>query len=239
MKHKIVTFRILSTLAFSMVALSATAFDTNDFLVHMGADLQGRHVSMQENFGGNLVQKDYAQMGAYAGMRFFEDSLGFEVGFGRSNSMSRNRDIAVPASYFGSQPPAGTYISQTKVAMQNSYAAVVGLVPLSHIHRLKLMASLGAGRTRAKIGASLNPNPPAGGTLWPLRFMAIKWIPKASMGLQWMATEHLGLRALAGWEQMGRFKRVRATNGDGSANNTYFASFKNATSATLGVFYSF
>ncbi len=230
MKYKIFAFRLLSTIAFSTAALSVAALDTNDFLVHMGADLQGRHVPMKDNFGGNLVQKDYAQIGAYAGMRFFEDSLGFEAGFQRSNSMSRSRDIAAPSSYFGGQPPVGTYLSQTKVSMQNSYVAVVGLLPLSHMHHLKLIASLGAGRMRSKIIANLNPAP---STQWPLSFMAIKWIPKASMGLQWMATERLGLRALAGWEQMGRFRKMRASSA------SYFASFKNASSATFGVFYSF
>jgi len=223
------------------MAFSANAFDTSDFLVHLGGDAQWRSVPLQKNFGDNLVKKDYLQTGAYAGMRFFDDSLGFEGGYQRSNSVSRQVDVSDASSYFSSTLPTGTYTSSTKVYMQNIYGALVGLLPISEVHRLKLIASIGAGRTRARMTADL-ASTAAGttvGSAWPLTFKSIKWVPKANIGLQWMASQHLGLRALAGWEQTAQFNRIRANNADQTANTKYFASFKNAVSCGLGLFYSF
>ena len=226
---------------FPDMAFSANAFDTSDFLVHLGGDAQWRSVPLQRAFGDNLVKKDYLQTGAYAGMRFFEDSLGFECGYQRSNSVSRTTDVSGASSYFSSRLSAGTYTSSTKVSMQNMYGAVVGLLPISEVHRLKLIASVGAGRIRTKMTADLTSTA-AGTTVspaWPLTFKAIKWVPKAHLGLQWMVNQHLGLRALAGWEQTAQFKRIRANNANKTTNTQYFASFKNGTSCGLGLFYSF
>ncbi len=232
MKNKAFSFTLLCCMAFS-----ANAFDTSDFLVHLGGDAQWRSVPLQKNFGDNLVKKDYLQTGAYAGMRFFDDSLGFECGFQRSNSVSRQVEVSGTSSYFSSTLSAGTYSSSTKVWMQNIYGALVGLLPISEVHRLKLIASVGAGRTRTRMTADLT------GTVvspaWPLTFKAIKWVPKAHLGLQWMVNQHLGLRALAGWEQTAQFKRIRANNANTTTNTQYFASFKNGTSCGLGLFYSF
>jgi hypothetical protein len=237
MKHTIVARRLLSTIALSALSLSANAFDRSDFLVHLGGDAQWRSVPLQKNFGDNLVKKDYLQTGVYAGMRFFDDSLGFEGGYQRSNSVSRQVDVSGTSSYFSSTLPTGTYVSSTKVSMQNMYGGVVGLLPISEVHRLKLMASVGAGRTRMRMTADLAGT--AVTAAWPLSFKAIKWVPKANIGLQWMASQHLGFRALAGWEQTAQFNRIRANNADKTVNTQYFASFKNGTSAGLGLFYSF
>jgi hypothetical protein len=245
MKHTIVTRRRLSTMAFSFtllfcMAFSANAFDTSDFLVHVGGDAQWRYVPLKDNFGNNLVKRDYLQTGAYAGMRFFDDSLGFECGYQRSNSVSRTTDVSDASSYFSSTLPTGTYTSSTKVYMQNIYGALVGLLPISEVDRLKLIASIGAGRTRTRMTADLAGTAGTAVTAaWPLSFKAIKWVPKANIGLQWMASQHLGFRALAGWEQTAQFNRIRANNADQTANTKYFASFKNAASCGLGLFYSF
>ncbi len=227
-------------IALSGIAFSANAFDTSDFLVHLGGDAQWRSVPLQKNFGDNLVKKDYLQTGAYAGMRFFDDSLGFECGFQRSNSVSRQVDVSDTSSYFSNILPTGTYTSSTKVWMQNIYGAVVGLLPISEVHRIKLIGSVGAGRTRIRISANLTTTG-AGtvGAAWPLVFKSMKWVPKANVGLQWMVSQHLGLRALAGWEQTAQFNRIRANNADKTANAQYFASFKNGASCGLGLFYSF
>ncbi len=234
MKNKAFSFSLLCCIAFS-----ANAFYTSDFLVHMGGDAQWRSVPLQKGFGDNLVKKDYLQTGAYAGMRFFEDSLGFECGYQRSNSASRTTDISDASSYFSSTLAAGTYVSSTKVSMQNMYGAVVGLLPISEVHRLKLIASVGAGRTRVRVAANLNTVGTTVGTAWPLTFKSIKWVPKAHVGLQWMMSQHFGLRALAGWEQTAQFDRIRANNANTTTNTQYFVSFKNGTNYGLGLFYSF
>lgn len=118
---------------------STRAMDSRDFLVHMGADLQARKIPLEKGFGDNLLKQKYVQTGAYAGMRFLEDKLGFECGYQRSLSRSQTTDVTGTSSYFGSNLPTGTYSATTKASMQNFYGSLLGLIPLSQRYPLKLI----------------------------------------------------------------------------------------------------
>ncbi len=234
---KFLSLCVLSFVGFSTVAVG------DDLGFNVGADAQWRFMPLQKGSGDNIVKKSYPQGAVYGGMKF-NDFFGLEVGYQRSVSAKRQETLNVNyVSYFSDSleiDPGDHYVSRSKVSTQGFYTGVLGFLPISEEYRLKLIASVGVVRMKTKISSALDLVEPTGTTSNSLvrTFIQTKWIPKVGAGIQHMIDDNIGVRAMAGWEQTARFKRIRGIRPDGTLSN-YAASLKNSATLGLGMFYNF
>lgn len=229
---------VLSIVGFSVVAAE------NNFGLSVGADAQWRFAPLKQGAGDNIVKKSYPQGAVYGGMKL-NDTFGLEVGYQRSVVKQSTKTFTNSFSYFSSTAgllATQSYISRAKVSMQGFYVGALGFLPISEEYRLKLIGSVGVVRMRAKIVSALDLVTGTTTTIndQAFHFTQSKWVPKLGVGLQHMFDDNIGLRAMAGWEQTSKFKRIRGINANtGAPSSSLFASLKDSTTLGLGMFYNF
>ncbi len=239
--NKLLGICCLSLLGFSFVA------SADDFVFNLGMDAQVRSMPLQQGFGSNIVKKSYPQGALYGGIKF-NDYFGLELGYQRSITAKRKERLdSDGVSYFGvglALDPDDYETSRSTVSSQGLYTGLLGFLPISEEYRLKGIASVGVVRMKTKITSALDLFDPFSNTTVinnsQFNFVQTKWIPKLSVGIQHMINDHLGVRALAGWEKTSEFDHIVGVNAKNSVpSKTLYASLKNSTTLGLGLFYDF
>lgn len=208
----------------------------------LGFDFQNRFISAENTLGGKQLFKKYLQGGLYGSLKL-NDRIGVEIGYQAMNTRQKREIMGDDTVYFGdglANVSPDFYLADSKLSVKGFYAGVLGLVPISDSHPISFIASLGLARNQVRILSTINFVSTTGTieTDGTIKFAEHKWIPRVGGGFQYMLRQHLGLRALATWEQTARFKGMKGAFTAGQSG-TFLASLKNSTTLGLGLFYDF
>lgn len=196
---------------------------------YVGLDAQARFMPFAEGYGRNLVKKKYPQANIYAGIQL-GNVFGLEMGYERAKN-NTSITLVPQNSFFGNIVPPGVTMGPFTVnsRISGAHASLTSTFTLSQTYRLDLIGSAGVAYLREKT-MLITGNPNADRI-----FAEKKWIPRASVGLQKILTQHIGLRTTLTWEKTSNFNRMAPVN----ATSNLRASMKNSTIFGLGAFYRF
>lgn len=202
-----------------------------DFAPYIGADAKWNQMKFKNNAGGNQLAKNYPQGNLFAGIKFNE-CVGFEAGYESTTQKTRSSVTPFEANFFGDTSPSIDPLnakSKTKISGFN--ANLVGFYPIMEDRSVSLLGSIGLAqlKLRNRVTYTFGGDP----EVFNLNFAKRKIVPRATLGIQSMLNECIGVRALLTWERTSAFKKVYAKN------SILNITPKDSQSIGLGVFYSF
>ena len=223
----------VAVLGLSLPVMATQDFvSCEDFAPYVGVDAKWNSMRFKKTAGDNLIQKNYPQGNLFGGVKF-NDYFGLELGYESTTRRNKTATAAVGDNFFGDivDPPEPVNYSKTKTKISGFHLNVVGFYPICEEYCLSLFGSLGLAQLKLKshLDFSVPTNPRVVG----LDFSKQKLVPRATLGIQHMLCENIGVRAMFGWERTSAFKNVKAKN------STLFMSPKDSVSIGLGVFYNF
>lgn len=176
----------------------------------VGIDAQGRHMGFQEAFGGNVFKENLPQYNVYVGARFLR-YFGVAIGYEETKTKSRLADLLEGDTILGIliQPGDGTQVHYSETQVRGKYFDLLGFWPICPRYCVELFGSIGIVRNTLSLQDSL--------TVFnnvieedPLirSFSAKKTNARASIGIQKLFCQHLGIRALVAWEDTSRFNNL-------------------------------
>jgi hypothetical protein len=188
---------------------SVNAFDWSScqwrFEPYLGVDGQWRRADFKGGFGDNLFAHTYPQANAYGGFKFLEN-VGLEFGYEMARSRSRitiltTGDIAAGTPIVPATSPV-TFRSQGK--FQGPHVDLVGFYSICPEQSpIQLVGSIGVAflkgtferRTIKMQNITVNTN---------RTLSEHKAVLRLAGGLQYMLTDHLGIRGMLGWVNTSR-----------------------------------
>lgn len=222
---------VILGLALSPLA-HAYIFDDCAVRPWMGIDLQGRHIGMDHDFGGNIFKKDIVQYNVYGGVRIL-DYLGLVVGFEETENLGRNVGLAPGAVYLGVPLDAPEY-HETQTKIKGFYVDLMAFFPICPQYCLDFFVSGGVVRNTLQLADHLTSD---NGIIEPTplvrTYRETSTGARASLGLQTIFCEHVGLRAIVSWENTSRFNNVKPTERPDADTNV---NIKDSFIYGLGIF---
>ncbi|MEY3183039.1 MAG: OmpA-like transrane domain [Pseudomonadota bacterium] len=171
----------------------------------------------------------------YVGTKFMEN-FGAELGYDSTTKRNRQRTSATNDRIGGAVVP-GPIVTRASVRFSGPHLDLVGFWPMENC--VELFASLGIGWVKPKVtvnrlaGASSN---------FATDLTSIsgdsKSIARIGVGANWMATDVIGLRVKALWEDTSRLK-VKSNAAAANQVLTNFKPFKDSFSVAVGAFLKF
>ena len=231
--------RIYSFLLF-LVSFSCSVYAIDDIGVpYVGFNAQVREMDFRRGYGKHMFAKTVPQGELYAGLKI-NPYVGFELGYLRSEERHKSNTLKYPDHLLGtpvSLTPGDYERGNTSFKIEGGSVNVVGFLPISE--DFQLLGTLGLARLRVKLryiplnfsGHDLTSQEIASHTR---DFTSSKYVPQAKVGIQYMMTQALGLKALVGWDGTSRFNLL--TNKQASPAR---ASLKDSYTAGLGLAYYF
>lgn len=217
MKNKIVASLVV---AGAMIAASnANAGMIDDVCPVVGIDYQ--HV-WQKGKGtfGPFLPKSYPGFSAYIGTRWAEN-WGLELGFDHAGKKLRNALVSVG----GVSQTVGTSVRRI-----GGHVDLAGYLPVADC--LELMGTLGVGWVRAKTHVSSKITSTGAAVSSANVPVKTKAVPRVRLGFNYMVTDCVGLRALAGWEGTSALRLKNDVFGTKKA-------FKSSATVSAGAFFKF
>lgn len=203
MKKKLSLIAASAILATSTVANAESMLS---FTPYVGADFQYRHMNYYPNYGHNLFKHNLMQRNFYVGAKIHE-YFGVEVGHQSSSSTTRTVTLGAGEIAAGAAPiQAGRRVVFNSTNRVNGlHANIIGFLPVSEEHKLKLIALVGITSLRTnfeKNVVSIN------GTAMNVitKFVNRKNLLRLGGGLEHMITERWGVRASLIWENTARLQ---------------------------------
>lgn len=225
--------------ALMVAGASVQAMDF-DFNPYVGVDAGMRHMKFSKGFGGKQFEKNYAQGNLFVGAKF-NPCVGLELGYTKSNKRKKTAALtAGDAILGGAALDAGEIdVSKTETQISGVNVSVVGFYPIND--DIELLGAIGIARQRLKL--SVQPIANELGNLTAAQqaanlrtFSHSKYILQARVGAEYKFTSNFGVRAMLGWENTGRFKKMTAKQ---SSPVNPRASAENSVTGSLGVVWHF
>ncbi len=217
-----------------LLGLSLPVLADQNLVPYVGADAKWNQMKFKNSAGGNVIAKNYPQGNLFAGLKFNE-WVGVELGF--ENTAKKNRNVTLPggANFFGVElPPGGSdFHVSTKTKIDGFNANVVGFYPIMEECSLSLFGSLGLARLKLKTRASFTVGSDPEVTM--RNFVKRTLVPRATVGIQKMLNECIGVRAMLTWEKTSAFKTIYVKETESAT----FIRPKDSASVGLGIFYNF
>ena len=217
-----------------LLGLSLPVLADKNLVPYVGADAKWNQMKFKNIAGGNVIAKNYPQGNFFTGLKFNE-CVGLEFGFQNTTEKSRKATVIPGDSLFGLKVPLGgaAVNVNTKTKIDGFNANIVGFYPIMEEYSLSLFGSVGVARLRLKTNSTFNA---VGATEnFTRNFVKKALVPRATLGLQSMLNECIGVRAMLTWEKTSVFKTIYVTEKESSA----FIRPKDSKSLGLGVFYNF
>lgn len=184
-----------------------------------------------------LSTKSFPGVSVYVGARFC-DNLGIEIGYDTSSRKSRAWTLPAGTSFFGQTVPAGGLTGSTKIRRSGGHIDLIGYLPICECW--DLTGHVGFGWVQPKINMTVavpaSPNTSIGSALTSISGKS-KGVFRLGVGLSYMVTECVGLRAKVGWEGTNSLRVKGNSAFYGIGMNT--KGFKSSTTATVGAFVKF
>ncbi len=226
---------LLSALLSSMITTAQC--DEHSINHYIGVDVKLRYMPFTKNFGSHVFRQNYPEGNFFFGLKF-NDYIGIEVGYSSTTQHKKNGLIIGPSTLLGLPLFAGeTEIFTTSVQTNNVNASIMGFIPLSN--NLQLLGGIGISRMHLKL--SYQPIGNENGQLSPNEvqmrtrdFSKNKYIAQTKVGIQYMLTDNISIRALIGWENTQKFKLLSPKQP--SALKT---SLKNSSTYSVGLVWHF
>ena len=210
--------RLSLVLFASFLCMKAVAYELTPYL---GLNARIRDLGFKKGYGKENFQSKMPEGEVVAGLKV-NPYLGFELGYLRNIDLHRktttyypDQNLGLPDYYNLGQ--SETAISALKIEGRSLNA--VGFLPLSDT--VQLLGSVGI--TRFKIKLRYMPIANETGLLTQAEyetsardFIKSKYIPQAKVGIQYMLTQTVGLKALVGWEDTSRFNLLSNKQGSNS-----------------------
>lgn len=229
--------KVIYFLLFAVVSCSVHAID--DIAVpYVGFNAQMRRIHFKNNYGKDMFTKRMPQGEIYAGLKV-NPYLGFELGYLRSEERHRTSSIGYPQAIFGApfSTPGEYQTARASSKIDGGSVNVVGFLTINE--DFQLLGSLGFARLRVKlkyipIDITGDPYTNAEVLSFTRTFVKSKYVPQAKVGIQYMLTQALGLKALVGWDGTSRFNLL--TNKQAAPAR---ASLRDSYNLGLGLAYYF
>ncbi len=213
---------------FAVLGCSA-AYATGDAAPYVGFNAQVRQASFKDGYGKGAFAKKMPQGEVYAGFKV-NPYLGFELAYLRSEERHRSPTSVYPNFVLGSpvsNMPGGYEEAKTSSKIDGGSVNVVGFLPINE--DFQLLGSLGLARLRVKLKYAPTVYTgvvyTAAEVLENTRdFVKSKYIPQAKVGMQYMLTQAIGLKAMLAWEGTSRFNLLtnkQATEARVSLKDSY------------------
>ncbi len=203
---------IFFTLFAGLFCTQAMAYELTPY---MGFNAQIRHFAFKKNYGEGVFESNIPQGEIIAGLKI-NPHFGLELGYLRSMERHKKSTIYYPEQLFGNTITDG-YVRGTSSTRIDGYSVnLLGFFPVRE--NIQLLGSVGIARLRIKLcymplaiqSATFGPDLVQEFTK---DFLKSKYIPQVKMGVQYMLTQTVGLKALAGWEGTKRFNLLRNKQG--------------------------
>ena len=218
-------------LGIAALGLSLPAMANQEYVPYVGADVKWNNMQFKTATGKDLIQKNYPQGNLFGGVKFNE-WVALELGYQSTTQKSKTATVGVGERFFGDiNSPPGSLSTKTKTKISGFNLNVVGFYPIFEEYCLSLFGSVGLAQLKLK--SHLDFTVPPSPLVTSRDFSKRKLVPRATVGIQHMLNDNIGVRAMLAWERTSAFKKVYAKN------STLYMSPKDSKSIGLGVFYSF
>ena len=218
--------------------LLATQVGAHELVPYMIFSVQMRTLPFKKGYGQENFKSHMPQAKISAGLKV-NPYLGFELGYLRSVESHRNARTHSPHSILGFQLPSGEFEgARTSARIDGTSISLVGFLPMAE--DTQLLGSLGLARLRVKLHyipfeSDLFPAFDQAQIQSGIRdFIATRYVPQATVGVQHMLTQTVGLKAMIGWDGTKRFNLL-ANKQEKPAR----ASLKDSYNVGLGLAYYF
>ncbi len=224
---------------------SAYAGDDDIGVPYAGINTQVRQIEFKGGYGSNIFAKRMPQAEIYGGFKI-NSYLGFELAYLRSLEAHKTAQNANLNNYFGIDlgslgVPSDFYERATASSrIDGGSVNVVGSLPVTE--DLQFLGSLGIARLRVKlkyvpVGDNATGYTPAQTFDNTKHYAAWRYVPQAKVGVQYMVSQAVGLKALLGWDGTSRFNLI--PNRTGEFASTARVSLKDSYNLGLGLAYYF
>lgn len=177
-----------------------------NFEPYFGVDVQNRELRFERPFGANIFTKNLAQTDIYGGIKFLSY---FALNIGRENSQTKDRNVNLIAgdTFLGLLLPPGdseSDFSQTKIS--GTHIDFVLYYPICRNQEIEIFASLGRVRNHLQLTQVQTAQDNILLTSPIARTYDVKSTNlRATAGIQKTFCDHIGIRALIGWEDTANF----------------------------------
>ncbi len=224
--------------ALMVAGASAQAMMDFDFNPYAGFDLGMRRMEYSNTYGGQAFVKNYAQGNLFVGTKL-NPNVGVELGYTQTNNRKKSYTLSPGESAFtGAVVAAGTKLDvKTKSRVSGFNVSVLGFYPIDDCNEV-----IGAiGLASQKVRLSMQPLGDENGAFTvPAQQLSLRTISKsktiltARLGVEHKFTDNLGVRALVGWENTSRFKKLQS-----KPVASAFATAKDSVTGNVGVVWHF
>jgi hypothetical protein len=209
--------------------------DINPFI---GADYYQAWMKGKDDYG-QVFPKTYPGYSIYVGTKFCEcwGAWGVELGFDSSGKKKKNFDVVGGSSFFGNAV-GSDIIGQTKIRRIGGHLDLIGYLPLFDC--FEVFGSIGYGWVKPQISTTVvSAAFGDAGVATALNSLHGKGksVFRIGVGLSYMVTEMVGVRAKVGWETTSSLR----VNGNDSFDALGFNTkgFKGSTTLNVGAFVKF
>lgn len=220
-------------LGVAMLGLSLPAAAMQGVVPYVGVDGKWSKTSFSDN-ANNVLPRNYLQGNLFGGVQFNE-WVAFELGYESTARKTKEAVVRPGDTFFGSKSLLTDDLhTKTKTTLSGFHFNLVGLLPISEQYAISLFGSVGLAHTKIRTLLQFfdvtDPSDVANRD-----FTARKTIPRATVGIQHMMCNNIGVRAMVAWEKTSNLGYVYST----TTSSKLYLTPKDSVSAGLGVFYSF
>jgi len=236
-----------SLLVIGSIAAAGTASADwfEGFAPYLGVDAKWQNTQGKSDWK-KVIPKNYWGGTVYVGSRF-DNCWGLEFGFTETQRKSKTHSFAAGENFFGNGDTGGA-VTRVRNRFHNWHLDVNGYWPVDDCW--ELIGSIGFGWMKPKVSVAVNNLGNGATGFFPLDGAALatthgkaRGVFRVGAGAQYMATDCLGLRAIARWENTSTL-RVDGNYGNRDPNSTINYSalkkmFKDTYSVAFGAFWKF
>jgi len=222
----------------SLLAAGSASAMFDDISPLIGVDYYHAWTKGKNDYS-QVFPKSYPGFTVYLGAKFCE-YWGLELGFDSSGRKKKDFTLASGTSFFNGTTGTAPIVGQTKIRRQGGHLDVIGYLPL--VDCLELTGSLGYGWVKPQITTAVSSQAGDGtGSALATALNSLrgkgKSVFRIGVGLSYMVTDMVGLRAKVGWETTSSLR----VEGNQSFSNLGFSNkgFKSSTTLNVGAFVKF
>lgn len=229
MKHIIKSLVVAGSV---LVAGSGNADEIIELLPYMGVDYHQAWMKPKITYQP-IFPSSYPGVSFYVGTKF-HPNFAFELGY--DWSLKQTKSWTTTQSIPGTNT-LQTFGGTTKIRRSGAYLDLVAFLPL--VENLEMLASFGAGWVQPKIeivNMSVGPGQSKSSAIASLSGDG-RGVLRGGVGVGYMLTEVLGLRAKLGWEST---FTLRVDGNTYAVPNGYLTrGFKGSVTFSMGAYYKF
>lgn len=221
------------------LSFSCLAADASKHL-YLGVDQQIRHLVFENNYGGNLLSKNYRQNNLFVGVKFNE-YFGLETGYQWTDRRNNWGRVGRGELIYGNPTALNITDSVNNLKSCGSYVDFVSSYAVKTPSEQQIVFALGVGIGNQKIGvqhyitgdsAATTPNLSTTSRNFKFR----KTVLRVSPSVQYFLSERWGIRAKFIYENLSGSKNFSAAS---DSPLTFTAKIKNSFSYGLGIFWQY